>query len=108
MFRACRSTDDKYNYTLPVHRSVKPTGKQQYLAVCLKVKENKYICVCVCVCVCVVGWWEVGVWMCMCRGCMGSVWGCGDINALICRTSIEHSASTYVVHGQRSVGGSPA
>ena len=30
------------------------------------------------------------------------------INTLICPTSIEHSASTYVVHGQRSVGGSPA
>ena len=33
----------------------------------------------------------------------------GCINTLICPTSIEHSASiTYVVHGQRSVGGSPA
>ena len=32
----------------------------------------------------------------------------GGKNALICPTSIEHSASTYVVHGQRSVGGSPA
>ena len=29
-------------------------------------------------------------------------------NSLICPTSIELSASTYVVHGQRSVGGSPA
>ena len=32
----------------------------------------------------------------------------GCINTLKCPTSIEHSASTYVVHGQRSVGGSPA
>ena len=32
----------------------------------------------------------------------------GCINALICPTSIEHSTSPYVVHGQRSVGGSPA
>ena len=32
----------------------------------------------------------------------------GGINALTCPTSIEHSASPYVVHGQRSVGGSPA
>ena len=30
------------------------------------------------------------------------------INSLICLTSIEHSASTYVVHGQRSAGRSPA
>ena len=32
----------------------------------------------------------------------------GCINALICPTSIEHSASTYVVREQSSVGGSPA
>ena len=32
----------------------------------------------------------------------------GGRNPLICPTSIEHSASPYVVHGQRSVGGSPA
>ena len=68
------------------------------------------MCVGVGVCVCVCVWWGGGRWVygCVCRGCMGSVWGCGDINALICPTSIEHSASTYVVHGQRSVGGSPA
>ena len=32
----------------------------------------------------------------------------GCINTLIYPISIEHSASTYVVHGQRSVGGLPA
>ena len=30
----------------------------------------------------------------------------GGKNPLICPTSIEHSASPYVVHGQRSAGGS--
>ena len=32
----------------------------------------------------------------------------GCRNQVICPTSIEHSTSPYVVHGQRSVGGSPA
>ena len=32
----------------------------------------------------------------------------GAETPLICPTSIEHSASPYGVHGQRSVGGSPA
>ena len=32
----------------------------------------------------------------------------GRSRALICPTSVAHSTSPYVVHGQRSVGGSPA